>query len=94
LGVTPQGGYFCFEWNVLDILIIASLLATSWAPSLAFLSMLRTFQIMRANKVLGKRFDHHNEFIHRNLEVMTAITNIVVFLLIMSSVAYFIATTH
>ena len=70
--------------NVLDILVIGSLLTTLFVPNLAFLRILRTLQILRAYKFYGKRFDHHNEFIYRNFEIVTATVNIVVFLFVMS----------
>jgi len=74
--------------NVLDVLLIFSLLTTVFAPNLALLRILRTLQILRAYKFYGKRFDHHNEFIYRNFEVVTASINVVVFLFIMSTVVY------
>lgn len=74
--------------NVLDILVIGSLLTTIFAPNLAFLRVLRTLQILRAYKFLGKRFDHHNEFIYRNFEIVTASVNILVFLFVMSTIVY------
>jgi voltage-gated potassium channel len=74
--------------NVLDILVIASLLTTIVAPNLAVLRILRTLQILRAYKFYGKRFDHHNEFIYRNLEIITASVNIIVFLFVMSTLVY------
>ena len=74
--------------NVLDVLLNISLLTTLFAPNLAFLRILRTLQILRAYKFYGKRFDHHNEFIYRNFEIVTASINVVVFLFIMSTVVY------
>jgi voltage-gated potassium channel len=74
--------------NVLDILVIASLLLTIFLPNLAFLRILRTLQILRAYKFYGKRFDHHNQFIYRNFEIVTASVNIVVFLFVMSTFVY------
>ena len=80
---------FCFRLvNVLDILVIGSLLTTAITPNLAVLRILRTLQILRAYKLLGKRFDHHNEFMYRNLEIITASVNIIVFLFVMSTVVY------
>lgn len=74
--------------NVLDILVIGSLLTTLVAPNLAVLRVLRTLQILRAYKFYGKRFDHHNEFIYRNMEIITASVNIIVFLFVMSTLVY------
>ena len=74
--------------NVLDVLVIGSLLMTAIMPNLAFLRIVRTLQILRAYKFFGKRFDHHNEFIYRNYEIVTASVNIVVFLFVMSLFVY------
>jgi voltage-gated potassium channel len=74
--------------NVLDILVIGSLLTTVFVPNLAVLRILRTLQILRAYKFYGKRFDHHNEFIYRNLEIITASVNIIVFLFVMSTLVF------
>jgi voltage-gated potassium channel len=74
--------------NVLDVLVIGSLFLTVFAPNLAFLRVLRALQMLRAYKFFGKRFDHHNEFVYRNFEIVTSTVNILVFLLIMSSVVY------
>jgi len=74
--------------NVLDVLVIVSLLTTVFIPNLAFLRILRTLQILRAYKFYGKRFDHHNEFIYRNFEIVTASVNIVVFLFVMSTLVF------
>lgn len=74
--------------NVVDVLVIFSLLTSVLVPNLAFFRILRTLQILRAYKFYGKRFDHHNEFIYRNFEIVTASVNVVVFLFIMSTVVY------
>jgi voltage-gated potassium channel len=74
--------------NVVDVLVIFSLLTTVFVPNLAFFRVLRTLQILRAYKFYGKRFDHHNEFIYRNFEIVTASVNVVVFLFIMSTIVY------
>lgn len=74
--------------NVLDLLVIGSLLTTAFMPNLAVLRILRTLQILRAYKFYGKRFDHHNEFIYRNFEIVTASVNIVVFLFVMSTFVF------
>jgi len=74
--------------NMLDIVVIGSLLLTIVTPNLAFLRVLRALQIFRAYKLLGKRFDHHNDFMHRNIEVVTALVNILVFLVITSTAVY------
>jgi len=57
-------------------------------PNLVFLRIFRTLQILRAYKFYGKRYDHHNEFIYRNFEIVTASVNIVVFLFVMCTFVY------
>lgn len=81
-------GYVLRMVNVLDILLIGSLLTTVFVPNLAFLRILRTLQILRAYKFYGKRFDYHNQFIYRNFEIVSATVNIVVFLFVMSTLVY------
>ncbi len=86
--ISRHKGSFIFRLvNMLDILVIGSLLLGPVAPSLGVLRVLRTFQVLRAYQ-LGARFDTHNEFIHRNFEVVTGLINIIVFLVVMSSIMF------
>ncbi len=74
--------------NVVDIILITSLLSTAFVPNLAFLRILRTLQILRAYKLFGKRFDHHSSLVYRNFEVITASLNLIIFLFVMSTAVY------
>lgn len=74
--------------NIVDVVVIGSLLATAFVPNLAFLRILRAVQVLRAYKIFRHRFDTHNEFIYRNYEVVTATMNVLIFLFIMSTVVY------
>jgi voltage-gated potassium channel len=72
---------------LIDLVVIASLLLASLVDNLGFLRLLRTLRLLRSYQVLGRLSERFPNLRDRE-EVIRASLNLVVFLLMISSVVY------
>jgi voltage-gated potassium channel len=72
---------------LIDIMVILSLFLSAFVGNLAFLRVLRTVRLLRSYNVLG-RLKKLFPAVRRNAEVLTAALDLVVFVLIVSSIVY------
>jgi voltage-gated potassium channel len=72
---------------LVDLAVIASLLASSLVGNLAFLRLLRTLRLLRSYSVLG-RLRKWSPFVRANHEAILASLNLAVFVVMISSVVY------
>ncbi len=75
--------------GLVDVVVILSLFAPAFVTNLGFLKVLRSLQILRVYKASGsiKKYKK-NAFIIKNKEVIIGTLNLIVFLLLMSSLVY------
>lgn len=72
---------------LVDIVVILSLLTAYLVDNLAFLRLLRTLRLLRSYQVLGWLKEHHPA-VRRNEEVIGAVLNLIVFVLMVSSLVF------
>jgi voltage-gated potassium channel len=70
-----------------DVAAIVSLLAATTSEAAGFLRVLRTFRLLRTFRVV-QFLREDSAFFRRNEELLFAVTNLSVFILIMTGVAY------
>jgi voltage-gated potassium channel len=70
-----------------DIAVIASLLVATTSEAAGFLRILRTFRLLRTYRMV-RLLREDSAFFRRNEEVLFAITNLTVFIFIMTGVVY------
>ncbi len=71
---------------LLDIVVIASLLTAFLVENLGFLRMLRTVRLLRSYRALVQL--RRYPFIRRNEEIVAAVLNLLVFVIMISSLVY------
>ena len=83
----PRTGFFRRLHNWADILVVFSMFAPLFITNLAFLRVLRAVRIVRAFTVL-RRADQLAGFLAEHRRILERITNLVVFVFIMSALVY------
>lgn len=88
LWIAPhKWAYFFDGFSLVDIIVIISLFMPSLIGNLAILRVVRSFKILRTYRILevaGKE----NSFIGKNIDILIAILNFVVFLFVMTVIVF------
>ncbi|GMQ94897.1 MAG: potassium channel family protein [Patescibacteria group bacterium] len=90
LWVAPKRVAYIFRWmSILDAIVIFSLFAPAFIGNLGFLRLVRSLQMLRLYKISRNLYHHEgNKFIIRNKEIIIGVLNLVIFLLLMTSLVF------